>query len=186
MATLCIRTITVGTPSNFEMSKLNNIAKGTRYINPRVISVVLRAQQDWHDPTSSEGWLEDLMTNDLRLGSSEALSPTFTAHFNSMPETRPWTLMTSSPQLIKPEPWRSYTAHIEGNPHEDHPPSDYSVPELAHDWEECLAIWFESDLGEPVTEDSCNWWTSCCTVPITCVPNTNNWTLGLSFSRMQH
>ena len=172
VATLCIGTMTGGSPSNFEMSKLINIARGTRYINPPVTSVIFRKKQSWHDPTSSERRSEDLMTNDFGLGSLEAWSPTFTAHFNSMPETRPWTLMTSSPQLIEPEPWRSYTAHVEGNPHEDHSPTYDSIS--SSNLDESLGIRLESDLGEPVMEDNCNWQTSCCTIPVNWFPVTWN------------
>ena len=169
--------MTEGDPSNFEMSKLINIAKGTRYMNPPIISVAFRKKQDWHDPTSSERRLEDVMTNDFGLGSLEARSPTFTAHFNSMPETRPWTLMTSSPQLIEPEPWRSYTAHVEGNPHADHSPTYDSIS--SSNLDESSGILLESDLGEPVMEDNCNWWTSCCTFPLTWNPNTNTYIISI-------
>ena len=146
------------------MSKLISIARGTPYMKPSVVSVIFKKKQDWHDPTCSEGRLEDLMTNDFESGSLEARSPTFTAHFTSKPETRPGTLMTSNPRLIEPESWKSYTAHVEGNPHEDHSPmyDSISSPKL----DDPLGIQLESDLGEPVMEDNCNCWTSCCTFPL--------------------
>ena len=163
VATLCIRTMTGGAPSNFKMTSLINISRVTPYLDPPAISVIFRRKHNRQGPKCSEGRLEDLMTSAFELGGSGACSPTFTAHLNSMPETRPWwTLMTSTPQSIGSESWRSYTAHVERTPHEDHPPTCDSIssPNL----DEPLAIPPEKDLGEAVMEDSCSVLTSCCAI----------------------
>ena len=122
------------------------------------------------------------MTNDFESGSLEAQSPTFTAHFTSKPEIRPWTLMTSSPCLIEPEPWKSYTAHVEGNPYEDHSPMYDSIsrPKL----NEPLGIQLETDLREPVMEDNCSRWTSCCTFPLIWDPDTESYVLTVLFENV--
>ena len=147
-----------------------NITRVTRYIDPPDISVIFRREHNWQDPTCSEGRLEDLMTNDFGLGGSGAWSPTFMAHFNSMPEPRPWILTTSNPRLIGLESYSSYTAYVEGTPHEDHPPTDDSLSSSSLD--ESLGIQLDEDLKESVTEDSlltaksCNLLTSCCTLSL--------------------
>ena len=110
-------------PSKFEMSMHIDNTGVTPYIDPPDISVIFKREHNWQDPTCSEGWLEDLKTNDFGLGGSGAWSPTFMARFNSMSEPHPWILTSSDPQLTGPESYSSYTAYVEGIRHEDRPPT---------------------------------------------------------------
>ena len=157
-------------PSKFEMSMHINNTGVTPYIDPPDISVIFKREHNWQDPTCSEGWLEDLMTNDFGLGGSGAWSPTFMARFNSMSEPHPWILTSSDPQLTGPESYSSYTAYVEGIRHEDRPPTydTFSSSDLGESW----GVRLDKDLEEPLMEnslltaESCNLLTSCCTLSL--------------------
>ena len=153
-------------PSDFKISRPINITGVTRYIDPPEISVIFRRENNWQDPTCSEGRLEDLMTNDFELGGSGAWSPTFMAHFDSMPETRRWTLITGGPQLIESESHSSYRAYAEGIAHMDRRLTYDSVSSSSLD--ESLDVRLDEDLEESeikdilLTTESCDLLTSCC------------------------
>ena len=157
-------------PSNFKLFMPINITRVTRYVDPPDISMIFKREHNWQDPTCSEGRLEDLMTNDFGLGGSGAWSPTFMAHFNSMSEPRPWILTSSDAQLIGSESCSSYTAYVEGIPHEDRPPTYDSL--ASSGLGQFLGVRLDKDLQKPVMEDnlltaeSCNLLTSCCTLSL--------------------
>ena len=138
----------------------------TRYIDPPDSSVILRRENNWQDPTCSEGRLEDLMTSVFELGGPGAWSSTSMAHFDSIVEKRQWSLITVSPRLIGSESHSSYTAYAEGIPHMDHQPAYYSVSSSS--LQESLEVRLDEDLAESeikdsaLTPESCDLLTSCC------------------------
>lgn len=151
---------------DFKISKPINMTGVTRYIDPPDISVIFRRENNWQDPTCSERRLEDLMTNDVKLGGSGAWSPTSMAHFDSMAETRQWSLITGSPRLIGSESHSSYRAYAEGIPHMDRQPTYDSVSSSS--LQESLEVRLDEDLEESaikdglLTTDNCDLLTSCC------------------------
>ena len=161
IATLCIKMMTWWVPSDFQISRPVNITGVTRYIDSSDASVIFLRENNWQDPTCSEGRLEDLMTNDFELGGSGAWNPTFVAHFDSMPETGRRALITDSPQLIESE------SHAEGIPHMD-VRQLWLDPISCSGLEESFGIRFDDHFEKYeikdnlLTAESCDLWTSCC------------------------
>ena len=162
-------------------SRSINITGVTRYIDLPDISAILRREDNWQDPTRSEGRLEDLMTNDFELGCSGAWSPTIMAHSDSMPETRRWTLIADNPQLIGSESDSSNRAYAE---------------EILPTWidsiscsalEESFGIRFDDNLEESeikdslLTAESCDLLTSCCELSLDLPDNGTHKILGRGF-----
>ena len=163
---MCIKSMTWWAPLDFKISRPINMTGVTRYIDPPDISVILRRENNWQDPTCSEGRLEDLMTNVFELGGPGAWSSTPMAHFDSIVETRQWSLITGSPRLIGSESHSSYRAYAEGIPHMDHQPTYDSVSSSS--LQESLEVRLDEDLAESeikdsaLTPESCDLLTSCC------------------------
>ena len=153
-------------PLDFKISRPINITGVTRYIDPPDISVIFRKENNWQDPTCSEGRLEDLMSNDFELGGSGAWSPTFTARFGSLPETSWWTLVTSDTQSTYVDSDSSYRAFAEGIPHIDRRPTYDPISSSGPD--ESLGVRLDQNVEESGTKDSlltaksCDLLTSCC------------------------
>ena len=156
-------------PSDFKISRPINITGVTRYIDPPDISVIFRRENNWQDPTCSEGRLEELMTNDFELGGSGAWSPTFMAHFDSLPEIRRWTLINDT--------------------HMDHPPTYWLDSISCSALEEPWGIRFDDKLEEPelkdnlLTAESCDLLTSCYEVSLDVPDNGTHKILGRGFQK---
>ena len=152
---------------DFKISRPINMTRATRHIDPPDISVIFKRENNWQDPTCSEGELEDLMTEDFELDGSGAWSPTFMARFNSPLETRWWTLVTGDPQSIYVDSHSSYRAFAEAFPHLDRP-STYLDPTSSSSRDESLGVRLNENLEESeikdslLTADSCDLLTSCC------------------------